>query len=719
MGTPANPVPDRSILPLLSILPSCDIDHRGQIVDMGSDMMRGRVGRILKPETLPNSVPRDGATWAEIRTKRTDVSFTLTEPTAVFASARVIPHAAHNIALYLDDQPLGSFRLAKGDARIVRTEATALPIDAGAHTLSVHLSPGSKDEPLADIDWVRLGVPDDLDTTYGAPTLPSIVTEGAVLSKVPHRALTLRAPAFVRCPLRVPRGGVLRMSLGVAGSGNEDVEVIVRPDGGPPINLLTASLQSAEDASWKDVELNLDPFADQLVELELRAPRGAASGRALFGDPEIVVPTVAPSPVGQAQVVIVVVMAGVDRDELPLYSKTPQPNLERLTRLGDHAAVFLEHRGPATTVSSVMASLLTGLPPSVHTLADPGDALPRSVETIFDVAHDASVSTAFFTTVPQSFSPFGLSRGVEHVVEISPVSGDWHSPISEATTWIESTLAAHPKGKILVVVHSRGGHPPWTVAGKQLDALPPAEYSGNISPRRAGEQLLLFRKKKGREVPQGDFVRVQALHQVGLAEEDHALGQLIDSIEGSAIEDKTLLVVTSDVSSGMSTLFADDPPLTEATLALPLYVMLPKHAFAGRTVNAPTEVADIARTALASLGLPPLRRGFGQDLASVASGLPPIALEPLVAENGARYVARWGSLTLTVRPDGDPFLCDVDFDATCAFDRRAVKPFSFDAIARGFARRQAEIERLPETATVTANIDDATLAALRVWGSMQ
>ncbi len=718
--SPSNkPVADRTILPLLSILSSCDVDHRGQVVDMGTDMMRGRVGKLLRPDTIPRSIEHDGATWAVIDDKRTDISFSLAEATRVFASARILPRAAKTVAFYLDEQPLGVMRLAKGVARIVKTELTELPVDAGNHTMTLRFAPSSKEDSLADVDWVRLGIADDGDETYGAPTLADIVDERAVLDKTPHRSIALRAPSAIRCPLRIPKEGLLRASLGVSGVESQSLEVVARADGTQPTKLLTANLQGGDAATWKEVEVPLDAFADQLVDLELRVPSGATSGRVLVGDPEIVVPTIAPPAVTPAQVVVIVVLSGVDRDELPGYSKDQHTNLERLRRLADQGTLFLDHRAVAVGAGPNMASLLTGLPPEIHTLVDSGDALPPEVETMFDIAHHASVSTAFFTAVPQSFKAFGLAHGVEHVVEISPSSGEWKSPIADAAAWIEATLAAHPTTKILAIVHTRGGHPPWSIGQKELDSLPPASYTGNFTPRRAGEQLATIRRHKTREMPQTDSVRVQAMHQVGLVEEDHALGTLLDVLDASPAEDKALVVVTADESSGLRTLFADDPPLDEDTLEVPLYVLFPKRAFAGRPVSGATESIDIARTVLATLDLPPLRYSFGQDLASVASDLPPIALEPRVAESGVRMRARWGSLALLLRPDADPFLCDVQLDPTCAFDRRAVLPLSMTAIARGFVRRQGDLAQVPLPTRSTAQIDDATADALRVWGSLQ
>lgn len=710
-----NPVPDRTVLPLVPRVATCDVDHRGAFVDLGSDMMLGRLG--IEKDALPRTIEHDGATWAIIDKKRTDVALTAVTSTPVFASARIEPKGAKSVAFYLDDVFLGGQRLPPGPARVVTTSTTELPIDTGAHVLSMRFTGNAKEPPLAHVDWIRLGVPDDIEGTFVPPTLTTVVDDAA-LGRVPHKSVSIKAPGAVRCAVSVPKHGLLRTSLGVFGGGKQEVEFYARTDGHDAVKLGAESLAGAEGDGWKDVEVNLDAFAGQLIQLELRAAKGAPTGRVLFGDPAVVVPTVEPDPVGDAQIVVIVVLSGVDRSELPPYSTEPHSNFERLTQLASDATVFMDHRSPTNHASGVMASLLTGLPPSQHTLSDQGGALPEAIDTIFTRAAEASVATAFFTTVPQSFKPFGFSRGVQTWVEISPVSGEWKSPLTEAAAWIEASRAARPSQKLLVVVHTRGGHPPWSTSGKQLDALPPNDYSGNITPRRAGEQLAMFRKRKKNILPANDFARVVALHELSLANEDRELGKLLDTVDTAAPEGTALVIVTSDLSSGIRTLFSDAPPLVEESLAVPLYMLLPHRASAGRTVSAPTEMTDIARTALTSLGVPWLRAGLGQDLAQVASGLSPIAPLPSIAEGGERSIARWGTLTLSIRPKGDPFLCDVALDPTCAFDRRAIMPLATDALLRGFALAQLEFEKTPPPKEVTAEIDDATLAALRVTGAM-
>lgn len=711
-----NPVPDRTVLPLVELIPSCDVDHRGAFVDLGTEMMLGRLG--IDPAALPRSIEHDGASWAIIDKKRVDVSLTAVASTPVFASARIEPKGAKGVSFYLDEILLGSQRLAPGPARVVTTPATELPIDTGAHVLSMRFTGNAKEPPLAHVDWVRLGTPDDIEGTYVPPTLPNVVDDAAI-GRVPHRSISLKPPGAVRCAVSVPKHGVLRTSLGVLGVGKQDVEFYARTDGHDAVKLSAEALPGAEGDGWKEVEVSLDAFAGQLIQLELRAAKGVGSGRVLFGDPEVVVPTVEPDPVADAQVVVIVVLSGVDRSELPPWTTQAHTNFERLTQLSSDGTVFMDHRAPTNHASGVMASLLTGLPPSQHTLTDQGGALPDAVDTIFVRAAEASVATAFFTTVPQSFKPFGFSRGVQTWVEISPVSGEWKSPLTEAATWIEQSLSARPSQKLLVVVHTRGGHPPWSTSGKQLDALPPTDYTGNITPRRAGEQLALFRKRKKNVLPGADFTRVQALHELSLATEDRELGKLLDAVDTAVPDGRALVIVTSDLSSGMRTLFSDAPPLTEESLAVPLYMLLPHRGFAGRVVSAPTEMTDIARTAMTSLGVPWLRSGLGQDLSQVASGLSAIAMMPSIAEGGERSIARWGTLTLTLRPRGEPFLCDVALDPTCTFDRRAIMPLATDALLRGFALSQRELLKTPPPKEVTAEIDDATLAALRVTGAME
>ena len=105
--------------------------------------------------------------------------------------------------------------------------------------------------------------------------------------------------------------------------------------------------------------------------------------------------------------------------------------------------------------------------------------------------------------------------------------------------------------------------------------------------------------------------------------------------------------MTGDVSSGLSTLFADGQELEEQLLTLPLYVHFPGGLRAGERIRQPTEVYDVLYTALVALGLkPPAGISMATDLAAVAAGAPADPQRLRLALSEARYSARWGDYAL-------------------------------------------------------------------------
>ena len=517
--SPIGPVPDRSISPLIDLVALCDVEHRGLLIDFGTNGVDGRIEEASTEAERLASVERGGSTWSVVDGRRTKASFVMAEPGPIQLAARIHSHTAKGLSFVVDGQVLGSVRLKPGESKTVELQPTTLPLDAGEHLLELGFSPRGARVPVAEIDWVRVGFPDELRQTYGPPTLDDVVDDKAVLDKVPHRAFSLRAPGLVRCPVRVPPQGRLRVAVGVLGTGRGEIEVAVRSDGKPANVLARRALEGTAESRWEDLDLPLDAYAEQLVLLELRAPTSTEGARLLFGDPEIVVPTIAPTPGPTARVVVLVVLAGVDRQTLPGYDTRPIGQLDNLSALASSSTTFLAHRGPTTVVSGTMATLLTGLPPAVHTLTDEGGRLPDGVPTLTQSAQEASVQTAFFTAVPHTFAPFGFARGAAQFEAISPVSGEARDPLSAAAEWITAALARSPSSRLFVVVHARGGHPPWTVATKQLESLPPENYSGEISPRRAGQQLSNVRRRgRSLDVSQNDLIRIHALHQLALVD---------------------------------------------------------------------------------------------------------------------------------------------------------------------------------------------------------
>lgn len=704
------PVADRTLVAFYDRLPSCTIEHRGLSIDFGTSATTGRV-----VSQLGENVERDGATWSTVVGNDVTSVITLTESRRILLSARVEADQAKNVSLFIDGYPLGSAKLVPGQPKIVTTPLSENPFDPGEHTVLMRFRGKAKDGALGWIDWLRVGSVDEDDATYGAPTIPTITEPNASIGKVPRRAISLRAPATVRCVVEVPRGGRLRSALGVLGSGEVEGEITLRRDGKEPISLVKRALKPGE--SWEDVDAPLDTFAGEIVQVEFTAHKATKGTRLLFGDPELLVSSRDPEPTPRAQVVVLVVMAGVTRNELPGYANRGA-ELDNLARFGDTATRFTNHRSSVSIAAGNVATLLTGLPASVHTLTDHGSALPRGVPTVTQRARDAGVQTAMFTAVPTSFAPYGFSRPMTKFVSIAPSDGEDRSALREAGEFLTTTLEREPTARIFLVVHTEGGHPPWAPNAKQLETMPPEKYTGDIQPRKAGQQLAGLRRKKKRvPLPEGDRQRVESLHQLALWEQDVAFGKLLAALDTANVEDKTLLVVTNDISSGIEDYFPEELPFRENALDAPLYVSFPGGIASGRVVTEPTSTEDVATTLAAALGVE-LRTAWGHDLHRVASGLPIAGDRLRYALFGEQHTVRWGSYLWLGRDGRQGQLCDLSLDWTCTFDRRASMPLLTSALRERHASFEAAVaaERFERETVV---LDDTTSASLRVWGALQ
>jgi arylsulfatase A-like enzyme len=437
--------------------------------------------------------------------------------------------------------------------------------------------------------------------------------------------------------------------------------------------------------------------------------------------------------------VVILVLDGVSRAELPPWNGSPPATLPALGELSEASAVFDRHRASTTVVAASMASLLSGLPPTAHGMSDPGARLPASLPTVATLARDAGVRTGMFTGVPYTFRAFGFAAGWERFVEHPPQSGaPATAPIDDATAWITDLAKGPADTRAFILVHARGGHPPWDVTPKELAAAPPAEYGGLVEPRKAPQTLARMRRsRRARIVTDADRQRIHALTALGLAGQDRALAALVTALKAAGLWEATLFIVTGDVGSGADDLFADGLDLKEPALSLPLYAHFPGNLAAGRRIGEPTEVVDLARTALSALGLAPVRptsppaggapepprdkgalaHPFGKDLARLVADLDVTADLPQVAVLDSRYSARWGDLVLSGKFPAPPSLCDLGLDATCAFNRRDAMPIAAGAIFRSLVAQDLALRALAEKRE-PASIDPDTMAAMRVWGAM-
>lgn len=742
--TSANAAPP-VVLDMVKGFDACTLGHRGILLDLGDPTMRARAtsgtGKLATSDVEIRE--REGSSWAVMKDRSLTLSFVSpVEPKAdagVVVEARVRGGAAKNLSVILGGKLVGVLPLAKGETKVLSVHTTAASIAKGGNELLLRSGPLPKSAAqadLAEIDWIRVG-PYDGDAPYAAPTRNDALTT-VTLGGVARRGLSLRAPGFARCSGFVPSGALLEGFVGVAGGGEAEAEVRVLVDRSEPRVVGSVQLGGPTDApGWRPIALPLGEVGT-IAGVELVAKSSAKGARIVFAEPRIVAPSardVAAPPAARG--VLLVVLGGTARRSLaPWGGSAAAPEL---AQLGASGLVFEAHRASSSLASGAMASMLTGLSPRRHGVTDPDAALPTSVATLAETSRHAGVMTAMFTANPTTSAPFGFARGWETFVAKTPLDDEPATSVFDhAARWLD----AHKDDRFFVVVHARGGHPPWDLGSDQMKDLPPSGYVGSLDAKHAGEMLGKARKPGSARLTDADRVRAFALHERALTAHDAALGQLLGHLRVLGREADTAVIVTGDAGydGAAQVPFLESESLDESTLGIPLVVKAP--GVAAARVPEPTSSVDIGRTVLEALGLTPPAQLEGESIWSLRTRGSRTE-KPAVASVGPRFSARWGGFVLAGVRDRESKLCNLSLEPDCVGDVRASHPLAAEVMhalvhdelsgpspralagVSGAAAPVAVVPAPPASGTpVTGEIreqrgglaDPGLAAALRAWG---
>ncbi len=719
---PAQPPSAEQVSDMLTQLPRCDVFHRGVFLDLGSAFEQGRSSYSLTTTgSDATAVERGGASWAQVWSRTFSQTFHTDHPSPVFVAGRMLGLAARRATVRIDGRVYGTLSLNRTTAEVSSTKASAEPLEPGAHTLTIQFHGSAHGrQAFAEIDWLRVGEPDEDPTTFAPPSERDIVVDSVVAGR-PRRSVALRAPGMVRCAVAAREGMTFQSDIGYLGPGSGKAEVRVTEPGQSPVVVHAAEIGGEKDLS-SHASVSLDSYAGKLVLLELVATRSSSGARVLFGEPTLAMRPALPPPRTPAKAAILVVMSKADKAHLPPYAEVPA--LAALTSLAQSSVVFRQHRAVTTVSSAAMASSLSGLPPENHGLIDPASRLPAAITTVAGLASEGRVSSAMFTANPMSFEAFGFGRGWDRFEVFSPVSGhEGRGPMTDGTRWLEARLQESGQQHMLAVLHTRGGHPPWTTSADEARDLPPADYSGPVEARRAGQVLARARGKrpKWRMTP-ADRERLEALFALALVSEDQALGALVSSLRKAGVWDSTLLIVTSDLALGgpARVPFADAERLDEDLLDLPLIVHFPGGRYGGKAVQSPTSALDLVPTLLGALGLQTPPRLAGTDLYDIAAHPERHVLRPQYATIGREYAVRFGNVVLRGESPKPPVLCDLALGANCP----GTTPPSLAVLAHALWRqtfawyRATDIDKIGSLRE-PATLDPDTVSALTVWGNQE
>ncbi len=737
------PKPNRAVaLDPIARFEECSLGHRGVLLDLGDPSMRGRFLTKLDAPEL-ETVEHEGATWARATNRNVALSFfwssELDRPppsladsgtpfdSGTYVEGRVRSITARSVSVYLNGKVVGVWPLSKGETKVVVARGGAGGVLPGVNELNLHFNGGSKkeDDTLAEIDWIHVGTGDSSEP-YAAPTRTDAIVN-ATVGGVSRRALSLRAPGFVRCAGWIPPSGTVDAQLAVAGPGDADVEVRLLRDRAPSLILGRAhvsatSAPGSPAPGWSPISVPIGDVgpAGTMAAIEIATIRATKGTRVLVAEPRVVGPIMPalPNPIPPSRSVVVIVLGSVATHALAPYGG---PRIApEIGSVAIGGVTFDAHRASTGLASGAVASMLTGLSPRKHTLEDPDARLPKSLVTVADAARQGGVTTAMFTANPLTSAVFGFDRGWDTFASHGPLEDVPATQVfDDAARWIE----AHKDARFLVVVHARGAHPPWDATPDELKAMAPASYGGNLDPRRAGEMLAKMRKFPGRG-NDADRARAWALASHAIDQHDAAIGRLLGTLRAADREEDTTVVITGDSGMNESALIPlpDNDALDESVLSVPLIIRLPSHVLANRRVATPTTSVDLARTIVSALALAPPASFEGIDLLQLANGEIMVAGErALVATSAARFAIRWGPFVLAGTRERETKLCDLLLEPSCVTDVRKTYPLALDALHR-VAWQAVGPSASPRPRTPgaigrePAFVDPTTMAALYAWG---
>jgi hypothetical protein len=326
-----------------------------------------------------------------------------------------------------------------------------------------------------------------------------------------------------------------------------------------------------------------------------------------------------------------------------------------------------------------------------------------------------------------TFPAFGFDTGWDRLEIFSPVKDVAASePYRAAAEWLERELSGDDASRLLLVVHARGGHPPWDLSKEEAARLPPEEYGGALDPRRGGITLGKLRARRHRaqrRLAEHDWTRLRALQGAAIVKQDAAFGQLIGALKRNGVWDQTLIVFTGDVAVGDPPELPYDPagPLRESRLLVPLLVKFPGSQRPTHESSDAVSSEDVAHTILRALRLGVPERALPADLYRSASGHQPAVGRVQVATYGPRYASRIGTWLLSGAFGKVPKLCALDVDPACAVDVYTDNPIAAQATWRWTYQAEvtARAALRPVAEREPASLDPQTTAALTVWGSLE
>lgn len=448
------------------------------------------------------------------------------------------------------------------------------------------------------------------------------------IDKETREAMAARPEAFVST-FDVPPGAALHLAIGLQCPGEKRClgawRFTVEAGGrGPRRRLFERILEAEEATRWEPVQIRLDALAGSSVEVAFGvSPVKPGPARPFWGEARLLRRATSPP---KNVLLISVDTLRADRLGCYGYGRPTSPRIDGLAAEGVrfHQAIS---QAPWTTPSH--ASLLTSRYPSSHRMSQGWSkfshrayrVLAEDAITLAEVLQAQGYRTLALTGGVTLAGNLGFAQGFDAYREDSYGLMDKVRPT--LATWLEESRDL----PFFIFLHTFEVHAPYTHTEMTEGVL--TEAQRDALHRGMGRPGLFESNGFGallRELGLFHMKVTSALYDGDIRFTDAFLGILLEDLRRLGLEDRTLVVLTSDHGEEFGdhdrTRFYDAHCQTvyEELIRVPLVLRLPGTIPAGRTVDTPVELVDVAPTILDILGVrtPPAMEG--KSLLGLATG---------------------------------------------------------------------------------------------------
>ena len=291
--------------------------------------------------------------------------------------------------------------------------------------------------------------------------------------------------------------------------------------------------------------------------------------------------------------------------------RTTTPNLDALLAGG---VLFERAQAPRAATWPSLGTVLTGLYPSGHGAVENGYAIADEVTTLGEALGAAGYATGAFLSNMckanhQGFDAFACSGGEDG------------KTIARALEWV---AALPDDGRPWFLwVHLFGAHGPYYNGGDLAATELDPGYEGPLGPKKWQLDRVM---EEPVALDERDLVHLDALYDAAVIGSDRLAGRLLDGLRQDGGLDGALVVFAADHGEELyehNRYLYHACSVYQTTLHVPFGVVLPGLVPADGRVPQPVELADVAPTVLALLGV------------AVPEGLHGVSLVPYLERPGA------------------------------------------------------------------------------------